>query len=137
MAQKPPAWARSDQAGQVPLMLSRDVSSAGVSPDSGQDANTLAEQMVRQNQSVINRFVGQQRQQIELGEKDVHRAVLSLPGMDVYYTHTQGLERMHYHLRPEAAVPKPEAPEKQLGQPEFLTIEIPIGLAVEFGAGAD
>jgi hypothetical protein len=136
MAQKPPAWARSDQAGQVPLMLSRSVSSAGVSPGSEQDANALAEQIVRQQQSAINKFVARQRQQIELGEKDVHNARLPLDGMDVYYTHVQGLERMHYHIRPEAVAPKPEAPERKPTQPEFLTIEMPLGLAVEFFDGA-
>jgi hypothetical protein len=157
MAQKPPAWARSDQIGQVPLMLSRDVNVVGVAPGSGQDAHTLAEQIVRQQQSVINRFVAKQRQQIEIGALDVHRAMLPLDGMEVYYSHVQGLERMHYHISPQAeALPTPEAlkepevlerpipeilklPEEQKKpepeQPNFLTIDIPCFLAVEFGDG--
>ena len=110
MAQKPPAWTRSDQIGQVPLMLSRDVDSTGVAPGSGQSAHALADRIVRQQQPVIDRFVAQQRQQIELGSKDVHNAVLPLQGMDVYYSHVQGLERMHYHISPQAEAPEP-APE--------------------------
>jgi len=128
-------------------MLSREVNAASVHPSSGQDANALADQMVRQQQAAINKFVARQRQQIELGEKDVHYARLPLPGIDVHYTQVQGLERLHYHISPEAEarapLPEPEALEelkpegpKQLGQPDFLTVEIPFGLAVEFGDGA-
>jgi hypothetical protein len=179
MPQKPPAWAPFNQAGQVPLMLSRDISTSG----SGQDAHVLAEQIVRQHQPVINRFVAIQRQQIELGGKDIHRADLSLQGMDVYYSHVQGLERLHYHVNPVAEaprpalpevpeptipappevpeptvpappepepvpepepkpVPEPEPPEEkkpeerpEFGQPEFLTIDVPMGLAVVFEDG--
>lgn len=134
MAQKPPAWARFDQAGQVPLMLSRDVNDSGVQ-DPSRDARVLAEQMVRQQQVAINRFVAVQRQQIEIGEKDIHNAWLPLDGVDVYYMHVQGLERMHYHVRPEAVVS--EVPEQPVsGKPEFLTIPTMAGLAVEFFDGA-
>jgi hypothetical protein len=131
MPQKPPAWTRFDQAGQVPLMLSRHVDTSGVAIGSG-DAVALAEQMIRSQQVAINRFVAQQRQQIELGEKDVHNARLPLDGVDVYYTQVQGLERMHYHIQPEAVSPE----ERVYGKPEFLTIPIPNGLAVEFLDGA-
>jgi hypothetical protein len=162
MGQKPPAWTRSDQQiGQVPLALSQDVDTTGVHPGSGQDAHALADQIVRQQQSVINRFVAKQRQQIEIGALDVHKAVLPLDGMEVYYSHVQGLERMHYHISPqaEALQPKPEALEEpevkvlerpipevleppkeeqkpELEQPDFLAIDIPCFLAVEFGDGA-
>ena len=142
MSQKPPAWSNPEQTGQVPLMLSRDVDTTGVQPGSGADAYGLAEQIVRQNQPIINRFVAKQRQQIEIGgtAKDVHNAFLPMAGMDVYYTHVQGLERMHYHISPEAEapvlplealeepkipplVPEPEAPEIKL--PEVPKIEVP------------
>ena len=147
MAQKPPAWTRFGQIGQVPLALSRDVDTTGVHPSSGQEAHTLAEQIVRDQQPIINRFVAKQRQQIEIGALDVHTAVLLLDGMDVHYSHVQGLERMHYHISPQAKAPevpepsvevKPEeAPKKpELGQPDFLTIDIPCFLAIEFGDGA-
>jgi hypothetical protein len=136
MAQKPPAWTRFDQVGQVPLTLSQDIDTAGVPLDSGQDASVLAEQIVRGQQSIINRFVAQQRQQIALGEKDIHNASLSLDGMDVYYTHVQGLERMHYSIQPEAVVSEPK-PEQVHGTPDFLAIEMPVGLAVEFLDGAN
>jgi hypothetical protein len=116
-------------------MLSRDVDASRVASGSS-DAHMLAEQIIRSQQAAINKFVARQRQQIELGEKDVHNARLPLDGVDVYYTHVQGLERLHYHVQPElAAVPeKPE--ELAYGQPEFLTIPIPGGLAVEFSDGA-
>ena len=140
-------------------MLSRDVDSTGVAPGSGQDAHTLADQIVRQQQPVINRFVAKQRQQIELGEKDIHNAALPLDGMDVHYSFVPGLERMHYHISPQAEAPVPEAqaleelkvptppevpealeppeePRKQPEHPDFLTVEIPCFLAVEFGDGA-
>jgi hypothetical protein len=140
MAQKPPAWTRPDQVGQVPLMLSRNIDTSKVVAGSG-DAPALAEQIVRSQQVAINRFVALQRQQIELGNKDVHNARLPLDGMDVYYSQVQGLERMHYHIRPEARPPEPklpvEAPEQVHGQPDFLIIEIPMGLAVEFLDGAN
>jgi hypothetical protein len=136
MPQKPPAWARFDQAGQVPLMLSRDVDTSRVA-DGSSNAHTLAEQMIRSQQTAINRFVALQRQQIELGNKDVHNARLPLDGMDVYYTQVQGLERMHYHVQPKAVEVAPELEKpKEYGEPEFLTISIPGGLAVEFFDGA-
>jgi hypothetical protein len=114
--EKPPSWVPVDQhVGQVPLALSQDVHTAGVQPGSGQDAQSLASQIVRQNQPVINRFVAVQRQQVELGDKDVHNAVLPLQGMDVYYQNVQGLERVHYHISPQAEAPQP--PPEQLEEP--------------------
>jgi hypothetical protein len=82
----------------------------------------------------INKFVARQRQQIELSGTDIHQARVPLPGMDVHYNYVQGLERLHYHVSPEAqARPLPEEkPAKVLGQPDFLTVDIPYGLAVEF-----
>jgi hypothetical protein len=191
MAQKPPAWAPSSgRIGQVPLMLSRDVDATSVHPSSGQDANVLADEMVREHQPIINRFVAKQRQQIEISGRDVHNAMLPLPDMDVHYSHVQGLERMHYHISPQAEAREPELPLEKLeipappeapelpetpefempglempegaeeliekpveelkklekpevseeakehGAPTFLTTEIMIGLAVEFGDGA-
>lgn len=130
MGQKPPAWARFDQAGQVPLMLSRTVDDSGVQ-DPSQSANVLAEQMVRQQQAAINKFVAIQRQQIELGDKDVHNAFLALDGMDVYYTHVQGLERMYYDIRPEAV-----APVSELEIPPFqhiVDIPPPLEAGISFG----
>jgi hypothetical protein len=176
--QKPPAWSPVDQqVGQVPLMLSRDIDTTGVPP--GQDANALATQIVKEQQSVINRFVAKQRQQIEIGQRDIHNAVLPLPQMDVYYQYVAPLERMHYHITPQAEEPVPqpepvelpeikveapiaplevpiappevpevlepeipelvqppeEEPEKKKESPDFLTVDIPFGLAVEFNDG--
>ncbi len=191
MAQKPPAWTRSDgQIGQVPLMLSQDVD-VPVSVGPTQDPNKLAEQIVRQNQPVINKFIAQQRQQIQIGGQDVRNAALPLEGMVLYYNYVQGLERLHYHISPEVEVPplpkleipeieiptppqvsepevpeiptppepptveepalpkpeplpefkEPEVPEPedvkpQRGQPDFLYVEMLLGLAVKFGDGA-
>jgi hypothetical protein len=139
-------------------MLSRDIDTSKVG--AGINAYALAEQMVRSQQTAINRFVAVQRQQIELGDKDVHTARLPLDGVDVYYTHVQDLERLHYHVQPEAqpplealeelkvpippAVPEAEIPalpeeekkKPEPGQPDFLTLDIPMGLAVEFFDGA-
>ena len=112
-------------------MLSQDVDAAGVHPASGQDAHALAEQIVRQQQPVINRFVAKQRQQIEIGgaAKDVHNAFLPLDNMDVYYSHVQGLERMHYPISPEAEAPQPlpEIPiPEELKVPEISKLpEVP------------
>ncbi len=177
-------------------MLSQDVDVPAVGPASGQDANKLAEQIVRQNQPVINRFIAQQRQQIQLGGQDVRNAALPLDGMVLYYNYVQGLERMHYHISPEVevtpllksetpeveiptppTVEEPEAPEiptppepptveepelpelpepepeplpefkepevlepeevkPERGQPDFLYVEMLLGLAVKFGDGA-
>jgi hypothetical protein len=126
-------------------MLSRDIDMSKVAAGSG-DVRTLAEQIVRSQQTAINRFVAVQRQQIELGERDVHNARLPLDDMEVYYTNVQGLERMHYHIRPKVPTPEPElepepevpAKEEQVhGTPDFLEVDIPIGLAVEFFDGAD
>ena len=144
MAQKPPAWSQFAGAGQVPLMLSRNVDTAGVHPSSGQDPIVLAEQMVREQQATINKFVARQRQQIEISGVDVHNARLPLPGIDVHYSHVQGLERMHYHISPEAEarVPVQEKlaekyeEEKEYEELNFLTVDIPFGLAVEFFDGA-
>jgi hypothetical protein len=107
MVQKPPAWSRSDAAGQVPLMLSRVVDTTGVAPGSGHDPFMLAERMIRQQQPAIDRFVAKQRQQIEISGTDVHRSALPLPGIDVNYSFVQGLERMHYRISPEAEAPVP------------------------------
>ena len=161
--EKPPSWVPVDQhVGQVPMALSRDVDTAGVHPASGQNASELATKIVRENQPVINRFVAMQRQHVELGEKAIHNSVLALQGMDVYYQNVQGLERMHYHISPQAEAPEqpeqleeaklpvppvqelPEPPEEKLPppeekktEPEFLTIDMMLGLAVEFGDRAD
>jgi hypothetical protein len=165
------------------MALSQSVNATGVDPASGQDAGTLASQIVKENQPVINRFVAVQRQQVEIGGMDVQRAVLPLPGMDVYYRNVHGLERMHYNISPQAegprpppeipAAPEPPAPpdtpeipvvelpeievrapeipeieipeapkpeeeerKPQLESPEFLLIDIPCFLAIEFGDGA-
>ena len=109
MPEKPPAWTPSDGTiGQVPLQASYDVDPVGAP---GVDANVLAAKIVRDQQPIINRFIKVQRQQIEIGQRDVHRAMLPLPGMDIYYQYVAGLERMHYHVNPEAEV-LPEQPEQ-------------------------
>jgi hypothetical protein len=166
------------------MALSQSINATGVSPASGQDAGTLASQIVKENQPVINRFVAVQRQQVEIGGMDIQRAVLPLQNMDVYYRNVHGLERMHYNISPQAEGPRPppevpaapeppppaappdapeipkielpeievrapeipeieipEAPKEeerkpQLESPEFLLIDIPCFLAIEFGDGA-
>jgi hypothetical protein len=128
MAQKPPAWTRSDAIGQVPLMLSRDVDATSVHPSSGRNADILADEIIREHQPVINRFVAKQRQQIEISGRDVHNAVLPLPDMDVHYSHVQGFERMHYHISPQAEALKPEPPLEELKiptPPEMPELELP------------
>ena len=111
------------------MVLTRDINTTGVAPGSEANATALAEGIVQQNQSAINRFVGVQRQQIEISDKAVHRAVLALDGMNVYYTNVQGLERMHYNIRPEAeARPPPEElpPVERLPAPEVPELpEVP------------
>lgn len=193
MPEKPPFWTDSaGQIGQVPIMIGQDINTAGVDPASGQNAHALAAQIVRQNQPVINKFVRVQRQAITVGGLDVHSSVLPLQDMEVYYSYVQGLERMHYHVSPQAEapqpepspseepakpippevpqfpepkVPEPETPEipeppevqepelkepelpeeekpeeeekkEELGHPDFLGIDLVLGLAVEFGDGA-
>jgi hypothetical protein len=165
------------------MALSQSVNATGVDPASGQSPTTLASAIVKENQPVINRFVAVQRQQVEIGGMDIQRAVLPLPGMDVYYRNVHGLERMHYNISPQAEGPRPppevpkapeppppaappdapvielpeievrapeipeieipEAPkleeekeQPKLESPEFLLIDIPCFLAVEFGDGA-
>lgn len=182
--------------GQTPLVIDQAINSAGVSPKATQDIHALAKQIIRDNQPIINRFVSVQRQQVELGEKDIHSNVLPLRDLTVYYQNVGGLERMHYHISPkveeppekpaeppaapeppkppaveeppapldlrapEPEVPKPAEPpevpedkvpeekweppeeeqppeeEKRRGAPEFLEVDIPCFLAVEFGDGA-
>lgn len=198
--EKPPAWVPVDQSvGQVPIIISGDIDQVGVPPSSGQDPNKLANQIVRENQPVINRFVAMQRQQVEVGEKDFHSSVLPLKDMDVFYQNIMGIERLHYHITPkieeqpppavsdqpdiELEVPKVEEPEtpevkapekepepevpeepkakepeeveppkvdepeeeeppkeeeeeKREEEPDFLEIDTPCFLAVQFGAGA-
>jgi len=192
MPDKPPAWSPFGEAGQVPIAVSQDVDSTGVAPNSGQDAHALAAQIVRQELPVIFRFIANQRQQIELSGRDIRKATLPLPDLDVHYSYIQGLERMHFHVSPragpptppgeefpleeprspevpeppevpefelpkvpeakvpEAEIPEPEKPpekpkekepeeveeKKAFGHPNFLTIDVPYGLAVEFGDGA-
>lgn len=104
--ERPPAWVPVDQSvGQVPIGITQDVDNTHVSPKSGQDAHTLAAQIVRENQPLINRFVAVQRQQVELAEKDIHNSVLPLRDMTVYYQNVGGLERMHYHINPKVDEP--------------------------------
>ena len=194
--ERPPSWVPSDQStGQVPIVITEDVDATHVSPKSPQDVHKLATQIVRENQPLINRFVAVQRQQVELGEKDLHKNTLPLKDLTVYYQNVGGLERMHYHIKPkfeeppeapaqpseveapsqprsielpetpkietrEPEVPEPDKPpefeepkppeppeppeekwepeeeEKRRGEPEFLQIDIPCFLAVEFGDGA-
>jgi hypothetical protein len=189
--ERPPGWVPVDQGvGQVPMPITTSVDGSNVAPP--QDANKLATEIIRQNQPVINRFVKVQRQEIELGGLDVHSSILPLKDMTVYYSYVQGLEKMHYHLTPQAEaapelptvqeepgipsaptpeepevsrppeeetkVPAPEGPpivpeeelppeeeppkeelpeeekkEEKKEEPEFLEIEMPCWLAVEFG----
>jgi len=192
MPEKPPSWSPFGEVGQVPIAVSQDVNTAGVDPSSGQDAHSLASQIVRQQLPVIFRFIANQRQQIEISGRDIRKATLPLEDMDVHYSYIQGLERMHFHVSPRAGpptppeeqllvgeptlpeVPKPpevtepelpqvpeakipeakipelekppekpkeeelekEAEKKAFGHPNFLTIDVPYGLAVEFGDGA-
>jgi hypothetical protein len=177
--------------------MSQGVDLSSVQPNSELDAHKLIAEIVWKNQPLINRFVSVQRQQFELGDKDLIRnAVLPLPDMTVYYQNVQGLERMHYHIAPKfeappekepeppaevkapeppepdgpppdpkidvpepkvpedekppepdkppeeepfvpPEVPEPPEEEKQKGEPEFLSIEMMFGLAVEFFDGAD
>lgn len=136
--ERPPGWVPVDQSvGQVPLKITSDVDSASISPKPDQDIHALAAQIIRDNQPIINRFVAVQRQQVELGEKDVHNNVLPLVGLTVYYQNVQGLERMHYHVTPQveepAAIkvpeqeevkpPEPPAPEEPPETPEIKTRE--------------
>ena len=112
--EKPPAWVPVDQhVGQVPIIISGDIDPIGVPPTSGQDVNKLANQIVRENQPVINRFVAMQRQQVELGEKDFHSSVLPLKDLDVYYQNLLGIERLHYHITPKIEEPEPPAARDQ------------------------
>lgn len=180
-------------------MISGDIDPIGAPLTSIQDPNKLANQIVRENQPVINRFVAMQRQQVEVGEKDFHSSVLPLKDMDVFYQNLLGVERLHYHITPKieetpppavqdqpdielpapqveepeppeakepAKEPEPEVPEvpeakepeaekppeaeepeqeeppkeeeeeKRKEEPEFLEIDVPCFLAVQFGAGA-
>jgi hypothetical protein len=198
--ERPPSWVPVDQGvGQVPMPITTAVDSSNVAPP--QDANRLATEIIRQNQPVINRFVSVQRQQIEVGGLDIHSSILPLRDMTVYYSYVQGMEKMHYHLAPqaeaaselpatqevpetpgpptpeeppevsrpvapEARVPAPEGPpvvpeeelppeerppeeekppkeelpeeekKEEKKEPEFLEIDIPCYLPVEFGDGA-
>jgi outer membrane biosynthesis protein TonB len=112
--EKPPAWVPVDQqVGQVPIIISGDIDQVGVPPSSGQDPNKLANQIVRENQPVINRFVAMQRQQVEVGEKDFHSSVLPLKDMDVFYQNLLGIERLHYHITPKIEEPTPPAVQDQ------------------------
>ena len=197
--EKPPAWVPVDQhVGQVPIVISGDIDQVGIPPSSGQDPNRLANQIIRENQPVINRFVAMQRQQVEVGEKDFHSSVLPLKDLDVFYQNLLGVERLHYHVTPKIEEapppalrdqedielpapkveepetpevkepkkePEPEVPEtpkakepeeieppkeeepepeeppkeeeeeKKQEEPEFLEIDVPCFLAVQFGAG--
>ena len=113
--ERPPGWVPVDQGvGQVPMPITTSVDGANVPPP--QDANKLATEIIRQNQPIINRFVAVQRQQIGIGGLDVHSSILPLKDMTVYYSYVQGLEKMHYHLAPQAEA-APEVPEP-LAQPE-------------------
>ena len=195
--ERPPSWVPVDQhVGQVPIVITAGVDGSNVSPKAQQDINALAKQIVRDNQPIINRFVAMQRQQIEIGEKDIHNNVLPLKELTVYYQNVGGLERMRYHIAPKVDAPpevpepppaapeppklqdeekqqeipdlrarepevpepdkapefeepkvpeeekapetkwEPEEEEKRRGEPEFLQIDIPCFLAVEFGDGA-
>lgn len=112
--EKPPGWVPVDQhVGQVPIAISGDVDQVGVPPSSGQDPNKLANQIVRENQPVINRFVAMQRQQVEIGEKDFHSSVLPLKDMDVFYQNLLGVERLHYHITPKIEETPPPAVSDQ------------------------
>jgi hypothetical protein len=126
--QNPPAWTPSDgEIGQVPIAVTQDVDTTGVPAD--QNAHALAEQIVRDNQPAISRFVKNQRQQIEIGHETVRRAVLPLDKMDVYYQYVAPFERMHYHISPE--VETPVAPEEMPPELEAPAIpEIPAPPAV-------
>jgi hypothetical protein len=120
--EKPPAWVPIDQhVGQVPIIISGDIDQVGVPPSSGQDPNKLANQIVRENQPVINRFVAMQRQQVEIGEKDFHSSILPLKDMDVFYQNILGIERLHYHITPKIEEPLPpvvpDQPDIQLLEP--------------------
>lgn len=195
--ERPPGWVPVDQGvGQVPMPITTSVDGANVAPPA--DPQKLATEIIKQNQPVINRFVKVQRQEIELGGLDVHSSILPLKDMTVYYSYVQGLEKMHYHLTPQAEaapevsqpqapelpgppapeeppevskppeeapeVPKPEGPplvpeeeppppeeppkeekpeekpeeeeKKEKKEPEFLEVDMPCFLAVEFGDGA-
>lgn len=190
--ERPPSWVPIDQGvGQVPMSVTTSIDGANVAPP--QDPQKLATDIIRQNQPVINRFVAVQRQQIGVGGLDVHSSILPLKDMTVYYSYVQGLEKMHYHLAPQAEappevpepaaqadeyhppvtqepelsrpvepepkVPEPEGPpavpevelppeekppkeelpeeeKKEKGEPEFLEIDMPCYLAVQFGDGA-
>lgn len=106
--ERPPAWVPVDQGvGQVPMPITTDVDGSNVAPP--QDPQKLASEIIRQNQPVINRFVKVQRQEIEVGGLDIHSSILPLKDMTVYYSYVQGMEKMHYHLAPQAEAP-PELP---------------------------
>ena len=112
--EKPPAWVPVDQhVGQVPIVISGDIDPIGAPLTSIQDPNKLANQIVRENQPVINRFVAMQRQQVEVGEKDFHSSVLPLKDMDVFYQNLLGVERLHYHITPKIEEPPPPAVQDQ------------------------
>lgn len=115
----PPSWVPVDQhVGQVPIRITRDVDSASISPKPETDVNALAKQIIRDNQPIINRFVAVQRQQVEVGEKDVHNNVLPLKDLTVYYQNVQGLERMHYHVSPKVEEPaEVKIPEQAEAKP--------------------
>ena len=114
--ERPPSWVPVDQhVGQVPLAITTDVDSSSIVPRPELDINALAKQIVRDNQPIINRFVAVQRQQVELGDKDIHNNVLPLRDLTVYYQNVGGMERMHYIISP-----KVEAPPEKVAEPPAL-----------------
>jgi hypothetical protein len=121
--ERPPGWVPVDQhVGQMPMVITSDFNPAGVPSDV--NPRPLADQIVRQNQPVINRFVSIQRQQIEVGGLDIHSSVLPLKDMSVYSSYVQGREKMHYHVTPQVEV-LPEPPQAQEEPPAPPTPPIP------------
>jgi hypothetical protein len=82
-----------------------------------QDAQSAAEGVVNSRGSEIRQFIGAQRQACDAGIVDVHKRVLTLPDMDVFYQNHFGKETIHYVVRPQSAPASEETQQPASEEP--------------------